>query len=177
MLSIFKSLFTRKVTEDETPVSEGYDYEISLLTDRQRDEVMRLNARCFVEGESYTRHTFDFLLSDANTISFRVITPSGTMVAFIFLMMASDGSAHVTTVGVAPEHRRRGLGERLMTHSERALRIRGISTLMLEVRVSNIEAQNLYRKIGYVTLQRLESYYNNGEDGFLMMKPLNSEDE
>lgn len=133
---------------------------------------MRLNARCFDAGESYTRHTFDFLLSDPNTISYRAITRSGRMAAFIFLMMAQDGSAHVTTIGVAPEHRRRGLAKRLLLHSERALRIRGVSTLMLEVRVSNTTAQRLYKKLGFVTLQRLERYYNNGEDGFLMMKPL-----
>lgn len=174
MLSILKSLFRRNSTFGVTEVAEACEYEISLLTERQKDEVMQLNNRCFESGESYTRHTFDFLLNDPNTISYRVITGSGEMVAFIFLMLSPDGSAHVTTIGVAPEHRRKGLAQRLLAHSERALRIRGITTLMLEVRVSNGVAQQLYRKIGYVTLQRLERYYNDGEDGFLMMKPLDS---
>lgn len=174
MLSIFKNLFRRNSTVGVTEVAEACEYEISLLTERQKDEVMRLNNRCFEAGESYTRHTFEFLLNDPNTISYRVIGSGSELVAFIFLMLSQDGSAHVTTIGVAPEHRRRGLAQKLLTHSERALRIRGISTLMLEVRVSNVIAQQLYRKLGYVTLQRLERYYNDGEDGFLMMKPLDA---
>jgi ribosomal protein S18 acetylase RimI-like enzyme len=43
---------------------------------------------------------------------------------------------------------------------------------MLEVRVGNIAAQNLYREFNYTIAQRLLQYYNNGEDGFLMVKPL-----
>lgn len=173
IISTLKSMFSgTKAVAEVTPAPET-EYEITLLTDRQKDEVMSLNARCFNEGESYTRHTFDFLLSDPNTLSYRAITPSGEMAAFIFLMMARDGSAHVTTIGVAPEHRRRGLGSKMLQHSERALRMRGVSTLMLEVRVSNEDAQNLYKKHGYAVMHRLESYYNNGEDGYLMMKSLN----
>jgi ribosomal protein S18 acetylase RimI-like enzyme len=44
--------------------------------------------------------------------------------------------------------------------------------IRLEVRVSNVAAQSLYRQFGYATVQRLENYYNNGEDGFLMVKSL-----
>lgn len=172
IISTLRRIFSQSSPDEVTVPAPETDYEITLLTDRQRDEVVDLNARCFLEGESYTRHTFDFLLSDPNTLSYRVTTPSGEMVAFVFLMMASDGSAHVTTIGVAPEHRRRGLGGKMLEHAERALRMRGVSTLMLEVRVSNEGAQNLYRRHGYLTVQRLESYYNNGEDGFLMVKSL-----
>lgn len=172
LLATLKRLFSQRTVKLEAIPAPETEYEITLLTDRHKDEVLSLNGRCFSEGESYTRHTFDFLLSDPNTISYQVITSGGQMVAFVFLMMARDGSAHITTIGVAPEHRRRGLAGRLLQHSERALRMRGISTLVLEVRVSNINAQHLYRKYGYTVTQRLESYYNNGEDGFMMMKSL-----
>jgi ribosomal protein S18 acetylase RimI-like enzyme len=40
------------------------------------------------------------------------------------------------------------------------------------VRVSNISAQSLYRGLGYTIVQRLNNYYNNGEDAFLMVKSL-----
>lgn len=172
LISTLKNLLTPRVPEAEIVPAPETEYEITLLTDRNKEEILLLNARCFDAGESYTRHTFDFLLSDPNTLSYRVITPDGVMVAFVFLMLANDGSAHITTIGVAPEHRRRGLAGKLLAHSERALRMRGVSTLMLEVRVSNTEAQSLYEKHGYATLQKLSAYYNNGEDGYLMMKSL-----
>ena len=78
----------------------------------------------------------------------------------------------LTTIGVAPEHRRRRIAERLLVRLEGALKAKGISTIMLEVRVSNVSAQDLYSRTGYSIVQRLPKYYNNGEDGFLMMKSL-----
>jgi len=64
------------------------------------------------------------------------------------------------------------LALKLLQSTEEALRKRDVGILMLEVRVSNVAAQNLYRGYGYVIMQRLHKYYNNGEDGFLMVKSL-----
>ena len=50
--------------------------------------------------------------------------------------------------------------------------MREIGTIMLEVRVGNESAQDLYRKSNYTIVQRIGKYYNNGEDCFLMMKSL-----
>ncbi len=147
-------------------------YEIRLLTDKHLKEVLKLNLRCFKAGENYTKYTFSYLLNEPKTLSYRIVTPSEQIVAFVFVMTNTDGTGHITTIGVAPEHRRRGLGNRLLLHTEEALRKRNISTVMLEVRVSNLPAQNLYRAFGYATVQRLIGYYNNGEDGFLMVKSL-----
>ncbi len=148
-------------------------YEIHPLTDKQLKEVLKLNLRCFKAGENYTKHTFSYLLSEPNSLSYRVVTPNGEMAAFVFVMTSrEDGTAHITTIGVAPEHRRRGLANKLLRHAEEALRTRGISVVMLEVRVGNRDAQNLYRAFDYAIVQRLPKYYNNGEDGFLMVKSL-----
>ncbi len=148
------------------------EYEIRRLTEKHQEEVMRLNLRCFKNGENYTKHTFNYLLGEPKTLSYRAVTPTDEMVGFIFVMMSDNGAGHLTTVGVAPEHRRRGLAEQLLEHAENALRRREISTIMLEVRVSNVGAQNLYQRFGYSTIQRISSYYNNGEDCFLMVKSL-----
>ena len=53
-----------------------------------------------------------------------------------------------------------------------ALAAKSISTVMLEVRVSNQSARDLYIQSGYTVMQRVTKYYNNGEDGYLMMKSL-----
>ena len=149
-------------------------YEIHPLTDKQLKEVLKLNLRCFKAGENYTKYTFSYLLSEPNSLSYRVVTPNNQMVAFVFVMTnREDGTGHITTIGVAPEHRRRGLAVKLLHRAEEALRKRGINVVMLEVRVSNRAAQILYNECGYTVVQRLNHYYNNGEDGFLMLKSLN----
>ena len=148
-------------------------YEIHPLTDKHLKEVLKLNLRCFKAGENYTKYTFSYLLNEPHTLSYRTVTPTGQMTAFIFVMVGKeDGTGHITTIGVAPEHRGRGLAGKILEHAETALLQRGIGTVMLEVRAGNLAAQNLYTKFGYAIVQRLNGYYNNGEDGFLMVKSL-----
>jgi len=149
-------------------------YEIRPLTDKQLQEVLKLNLRCFKAGENYTKYTFSYLLNEPNSLSYRIVTPTEQLVAFVFIMTNKEaGTGHITTIGVAPEHRRRGLANKLLNHAEAALRTRSVSIVMLEVRVGNVAAQTLYRELGYSISQRLPKYYNNGEDGFLMVKSLN----
>ena len=148
------------------------EYYIRPLTDKNLSEVLRLNVRCFRNGENYTKHTFNYLLSEARTLSYRAVTSSGEMAGFVFVLVNEDGSAHLTTIGVAPEHRRRNLAKRLLLHVEEALRIRRVLTVVLEVRVSNTSAQSVYRDAGYNVVQRLSKYYSNGEDCYLMVKSL-----
>ena len=169
--NLFVPLESNSEAEIIVPAPPG-EYEIHPLTDKNLSEVLRLNVRCFRNGENYTKHTFNYLLSEPRNLSYRIVNSAGEMVGFVFVLVNEDGSAHLTTIGVAPEHRRRRLASRLLTHLENALRTRGILTIVLEVRVSNGSAQQLYREAGYNVVQRLAGYYNNGEDCFLMMKSL-----
>lgn len=148
------------------------EYRIQPLTTDNLKEVLRLNIRCFSNGDNYTKHTFAYLLSEPKTLSYKTVTAGGEIVAFVFVMVNDNGAAHLTTIGVAPEHRRRGVAETLLVHTENSLRKRDVGTIMLEVRVGNVTAQNLYRRNGFHVVQRIEKYYNNGEDCFLMMKSL-----
>jgi len=147
-------------------------YKIHTLTVSHLEEVLQLNLRCFKNGENYTKHTFSYILNEPNTLSYRVVSAAGEMVGFICVMINADGAAHITTIGIAPEHRRRKLAETLLSHLERAIKFRGVGTIVLEVRVGNLAAQRLYISAGYTIVQHLVKYYNNGEDGYLMVKSL-----
>ena len=147
-------------------------YDIRPLTDKHLKEVLALNLRCFSEGENYTRHTFDYLLHEPNCLSYRIVAANETIAGFIFVMVGEDGAGHITTIGVAPEHRRRNLANCLLERAESALKTRGVNTVRLEVRAGNLAAQTLYERRGYAILQKLPHYYNNGEDAFLMVKAI-----
>ena len=147
-------------------------YDVRPLTRDHLQEVMRLNLRCFRNGENYTKHTFAYLFNTPNTLSYRAVTPLDETVGFVFVMLNENGSGHLTTIGVAPEHRRRRVGEMLLAHAEDALRKRSATTVILEVRVSNLGAQAMYRGAGYSVVQKIENYYTNSEACYLMMKSL-----
>ena len=152
--------------------AEAWRYDVRPLTVAQLDECWRLDQRCFIDGEAYSRETFEYLLTSPDSVSYRAVTPDGTMVGFIVGIVEPDATGHVTTLGVAPEHRRRRIAERMLLKVEDGFRRRGVRIARLEVRSVNTGAQDLYRKLGYAVTQRLPRYYSNGGDGLLMIKSL-----
>lgn len=112
----------------------GIRYDIRPLTISQLDECWRLDQRCFVDGEAYSRETFDYLLTAPESVSYRAVTSGGVMVGFVIGLVEPDHTGHVTTVGVAPEHRRKQLAKRLMAEVEKGFRRRNVRLVRLEVR-------------------------------------------
>ncbi|MBV9209186.1 MAG: ribosomal protein S18-alanine N-acetyltransferase [Acidobacteria bacterium] len=147
-------------------------YDVRPLTVAQLDEVWRLDQRCFVDGEAYSRDTFEYLLTAPECVSYRAVTQGGTMVGFIVGLVEPDHTGHITTLGVAPEHRRRGIARKMLAKVEDGFRRRDVRIVRLEVRSINSGAQQLYRELGYTVTQRLPRYYSNGGDGLLMLKSL-----
>ena len=113
--------------------------------------------------------------SPLNLLPFRRKTPDSSSVApiigFAGMWILLD-EAHVTTIGVAPDYRGRGLGEMLLLELiEEAMR-RGAEWVTLEVRVSNDSAQALYAKYGFTRQGVRRRYYSdNGEDAYIMWSP------
>ncbi len=158
---------------EPTPIgAAGIRYDIRPLTISQLDECWRLDQRCFVDGEAYSRETFEYLLTAPESVSYRAVTSGGIMVGFVIGLIEPDHTGHVTTVGVAPEHRRRQLAKRLMLQVEDGFRRRSVRLVRLEVRSVNTAAQKVYENLGYAITQRLPKYYSNGGDGLLMLKSL-----
>ena len=61
----------------------------------------------------------------------------------------------VYSVGVSPDHRRRGIGSALMRRVERDLAAIGCPKLNLQVRGTNSEAVGFYESLGYGTEDRV----------------------
>jgi ribosomal-protein-alanine acetyltransferase len=158
--------------EFPVPAAVGMRYDIRPLTISHLDDCWRLDQQCFVDGEAYSRETFEYLLTAPESVSYRAATSSGAMVGFVIGLIEPDHTGHITTVGVAPEHRRRQLGKRLMDEVEKGFKERNVRVVRLEVRSLNIPAQKLYQRLGYTITQRLPKYYSNGGDGLLMLKSL-----
>jgi [ribosomal protein S18]-alanine N-acetyltransferase len=153
------------------PINARYD--LRPLTIAQLDECWRLDQRCFVDGEAYSRDTFEYLLTATESVSYRIVTQNSAMAGFVIGLLEPDHTGHITTIGIAPEHRRRGLASCLMERIEAGFRQRAVRIVRLEVRSANVSAQKLYSSLGYSVTQRLPRYYSNGGDGLLMVKPIN----
>ena len=91
------------------------------------------------------------------------------VVGFAGLWLAPD-AGHVLRLGVAPAHRRRGLGGRLVAALIVAGEDAGAPAHTLEVRASNTAASSLYRRQGFVAAGRRPGYYPDGEDALILWR-------
>ncbi len=76
--------------------------------------------------------------------------------------------AHVTNIAVAGERRRQGVATRLLAEWAWEAIARGCHALTLEVRISNVGAQALYREFGFAPAGVRKRYYENIEDAIVM---------
>ena len=82
MVADRSSLRARKKEKTVKP-SWGTSYETRLLTISQLEECWRLDQRCFIDGEAYSKETFDYLLTAPESVSFRAVTSGGVMAGFV----------------------------------------------------------------------------------------------
>lgn len=90
------------------------------------------------------------------------------VVAMIVVWVILD-EAHVATIAVHPDYRRRGIGQRLLARALLDAAGHGVIQVYLEVRRGNLAAQAIYERFGFsVTGVRSGYYRDNNEDALLM---------
>lgn len=90
------------------------------------------------------------------------------VVGFCGLMVTAD-EGHITNIAVHPDRRRESVAARLMLVTMRRAAAEGLAGVTLEVRTSNVAAQELYRRFGFAPGGIRRNYYADvGEDGLIM---------
>lgn len=78
---------------------------------------------------------------------------------------------HITNIAVHPEFRRCGAASGIIETILETSGEKGVKSLTLEVRKSNIAAQSLYKKYGFKPEGTRKGYYSDtGEDALIMWK-------
>jgi ribosomal-protein-alanine N-acetyltransferase len=90
------------------------------------------------------------------------------IIGFSGIWVLAD-EAHITNIAVRQQYQRQGIGELLLISTIDLAKGMKASIMTLEVRVSNLAAQNLYSKYGFTKVGTRRGYYlDNREDGILM---------
>ena len=127
-----------------------------------------------IESQSYptpwSRRAFESELRD-NVYAHYFVTEYEDQIVGYFGMWIILDEAHITNIAVSPKMRRQGIGEKMLRFAFEKARELGASKMTLEVRVSNHQAQNLYRKLGFVERGIRKGYYTDtNEDALIMWK-------
>jgi [ribosomal protein S18]-alanine N-acetyltransferase len=129
-----------------------------------------LHGRCFKTPKPWSAADFAGFIADP--LAFLLVEGD----AGILLGRAIAGEAELLTLAVAPEARRRGLGQALVSRFLYQARLRGAETAFLEVAADNMAAVALYESAGFAVTGRRKAYYlpPNGQriDALLMARVL-----
>ncbi len=93
---------------------------------------------------------------------------SGNVLAYIGFWIIFE-EAHITTLSVNPEYRRKKIAQLLLREAIECCYDKKVKFITLEVRVSNIAAISLYEKFGFKSVGTRKGYYqDNNEDALIM---------
>jgi ribosomal-protein-alanine acetyltransferase len=132
------------------------------------DKLYEIEKQCF-EREAFTKQQIAYLLTDYNAIGLAARV-NGEIAGFIIGRIdigRSTPFGHILTVDIEPSHRRKGIAQKLLREIEVIFKERGIKECRLEVREDNVAASNLYQKLGYRKVGKLEKYYGDAHGLYL----------
>lgn len=150
----------------------------------------KIDAICFPKGIAYTRAELHYYTTDPRCLTLVATEDTedeaGQIVGFVIAQLkhpqkqASQHQqgclrGHIITIDVIPSFRRRGVGQALLCEAEQWLIHQGCSLVQLEVSTENIPAIAFYKKNGYRPSKRLNGYYVDGTDAYLMQKELSDQ--
>lgn len=96
----------------------------------------------------------------------RVLSGSGQadsgIIGYFVLMIALD-EAHLLNLSVASTQQNQGYGRKLLRHASDLARQGGAVSMILEVRKSNLRAQEIYRRYGFEQIGMRKGYYPNSD--------------
>jgi ribosomal-protein-alanine N-acetyltransferase len=158
-------------------LTEGYG--IRLFSTLDLDQVTKINLSCL--PENYT-HSFFLNLFSRFPKTFVVVTTKDGVVGYIMCRMEFGFSeiqkfslvkkGHIVSIAVLPEYRNKGLGKALVERALMGMKDYNVREGYLEVRVSNVVAINLYQRLGFEVARKIENYYKDGENAYVMTRKI-----
>ena len=147
-------------------LTEPLTVQIAPMRRRNVRSVLRIEQQVYPRPWSHSLFLSELALR--MTRAYFVARVGRDIVGYAGLMMtAEDG--HVTTIAVDPRWHRHKIATRLMVALAREALARNAQNLTLEVRLSNLAAQHLYRRFGFAPVGVRKNYYQETNEDALVM--------
>lgn len=141
------------------------ELEIRAMARRDVPRVHELECICFRTPWSKLA-LFGELRNDV--AHYRVAELDGQIIGYAGMWVLFE-EAHLTNVAVAPEYRRKGYAMQLLLAMMECAKQNGATMMTLEVRESNLGAQNLYRQMDFVQNGLRPRYYSDTGEAALLL--------
>ncbi len=138
---------------------------ISRMTESDLEGVLEIEKLSFISP--WTKKMFKETYLSPITSNF-VVKINEEIIGYLILYSVED-EAHIMNLAVHPEHRGKGYGSYLIAHAVSHYVARKVSEFFLEVRESNVNAQQLYAKFGFKIIGKRKGYYTETNEDALVM--------
>ena len=144
------------------------EYRIIDTTGAQLEQIEAIERQCF--SCPWTLEQLRSQLSDDRHVFLAAVAESGTVLGYVGMMFVLD-EGYISNVAVAPDFRRQGVADALISALMTRAEELALAFVTLEVRAGNEPAKSLYAKHGFVPVGRRKNYYDlPKEDAILMTR-------
>lgn len=144
------------------------DYRIIDTTQTQLEQIEKIEQQCF--SCPWTLDQLRSQLSDDRHVFLAAVDAGGTVLGYVGMMFVLD-EGYISNVAVAPDFRRQGVADALISALMTRAEELNLAFVTLEVRAGNEPAKSLYAKHGFVPVGRRKNYYDlPKEDAILMTR-------
>jgi len=133
--------------------------------------LFEIDQACFVPGISYTQEELRAFIGHRHSQTW-VAEEAGEIAGFLIAHREPRKILHIVTIDVLKAWRRRKVGSLLMDAAEQWAGDHGLSMIGLETAQDNLVAQRFYIARGYLKVDEIEQYYNDGTTAWVMVKEL-----
>jgi len=125
-----------------------------------------------IEKEAFNEYNPILFMAAYETFpdGFLVAEKDGDVVGFLTTIATSLFDVKILSLAIDRRYQNKGFASMLMQSLFEVLRTKGVLRILLEVRLSNLLAQRLYLSLGFNLVEVISSYYQDGEDAYLMEK-------
>lgn len=133
---------------------------------RDIDQILKIEHESF--SIPWTKESFENELTKNKFAHYIVLEDEEGIFGYCGIWIIID-EGHITNIALLPKYRGRKLGEALLRKVLEVARDKGVKTATLEVRLSNIIAKSLYRKLGFQDGGIRKNYYTDNQEDALVM--------
>lgn len=144
----------------------GDEVTYRLMTVEDLDQLMEVEHASFTTP--WTKEAFYHELMYNQFAHYVVAVWKGRVVGYCGVWVIMD-EAHITNIAVHPDFRGKKIGEMLLRHVISLSMAYGATKMTLEVRVTNLVAQSLYKKLGFKETGIRKGYYSDNHEDALIM--------
>ena len=161
-----------KLSQSHFVLDDGNVLEPIVGSDKDVEALLAVQKACYNGETPWNAAALHHELKRNTNALYIVIRRFSEPVGFIGAWLV-EKEAHITNVAVIPSFQKKGVASWMIRELERISVHEGMDILSLEVRMSNVKAQRLYRELGFKDGKIKKFYYSSDhEDALEMSKKL-----